>query len=181
MSEPRIAVNSYIFWSDKHGWDYVDHNTAVFLSECDVDARNRYADFIIAKGLFDVFGQLDQTSPDAQELLHHCDEILKRESLEENPIQEADKKPQINNTSIYFLSCDGQDTKKYNFTGPVKVYNIKNKKKNSDMWKKLYMDIKNDTNDYKYVIHIGDQVYMDDANDYIISSNLEGIGSWIGL
>ena len=95
MSEPRIAVNSYIFWSDKHGRDYVDHNTAVFLSECDVDARNRYADFIIAKGLFDVFGQLDQTSPDAQELLHHCDEILKRESLEENPIQEADELPII--------------------------------------------------------------------------------------
>lgn len=84
-----------------------------------------------------------------------------------------DKKPQIDNTSIYFVSCDGQDTKKYNFTGPVKVYNIENKKKDSDMWKKLYMDLKNDANDYKYIIHIGDQVYMDDANDEVITSGSE--------
>lgn len=98
-------------------------------------------------------------------------EIKENESIKlgKRIINIPDKKPQINNTSIYFVSCDGQD----NFTGPVKVYNIKNKKKDSDMWKKLYMDIKNDTNDYKYVIHIGDQVYMDDANDYIISSNLQ--------
>lgn len=78
------------------------------------------------------------------------------------------KRPCLENTSIYFLSCDGVNGFEYTYpniyVGPLKLYNIKNKQKDYDMWKKLYMDLKNDNNDYKYVVHIGDQVYMDDAN-----------------
>jgi hypothetical protein len=77
-------------------------------------------------------------------------------------------KPQLNNTSLYFVSCDGQNTKKYNFSNPIKVYNVID---DTDMWKKLYMDIKADTNFHKYVIHLGDQVYMDDAHDELIKNN----------
>jgi predicted nuclease of predicted toxin-antitoxin system len=53
------------------------------------------------------------------------------------------------------------------FVGPVNFYNIKNKDDNSDMWKKLYMDLKKDKNHYKYVIHMGDQIYLDDAVEEI--------------
>ncbi len=70
-------------------------------------------------------------------------------------------KPQLNNTSIYFVSCDGQNIKKYNYSNPIKIYNVTD---DTDMWKKLYIDIKADTNIHKYVIHLGDQVYMDDAH-----------------
>ncbi len=75
--------------------------------------------------------------------------------------------PQLNNTSVYFVSCDGQNTKKYNYSNPISVYNVKD---DTDMWKKLYMDIKKDTNIHKYVIHLGDQVYMDDAHDELINN-----------
>lgn len=71
-------------------------------------------------------------------------------------------KPQLNNTSVYFVSCDGQNIKKYNYSNPIKIYNVTD---DTDMWKKLYIDIKADTNIHKYVIHLGDQVYMDDAHD----------------
>jgi hypothetical protein len=77
-------------------------------------------------------------------------------------------KPQLNNTSVYFVSCDGQNTKIYNFSNPIKVYNALD---DTDMWKKLYLDIKADTNLYKYVIHLGDQVYMDDAHNELINNN----------
>lgn len=77
-------------------------------------------------------------------------------------------KPQLNNTSVYFVSCDGQDTKKYKYSNPIAVYNVKD---DTDMWKKLYNDIKADTNIHKYVIHLGDQVYMDDAHDELIKNN----------
>jgi hypothetical protein len=56
---------------------------------------------------------------------------------------------------------------KYKNSNPIKVYNVSN---NTDMWKKLYMDIKADTNIHKYVIHLGDQVYMDDAHDELIEN-----------
>lgn len=36
--------------------------------------------------------------------------------------------------------------------------------------KKLYIDIKADTNIHKYVIHIGDQVYMDEAHDELVKN-----------
>lgn len=78
-----------------------------------------------------------------------------------------DTPPQLNNTSIYFLSCDGKNAFNNVFVGPVKLYNIKNKDETDDMWKKLYMDLKKDNNDYKYVIHMGDQIYLEDANDEI--------------
>jgi len=79
-------------------------------------------------------------------------------------------KPELNNTSVYYVSCDGQNTKKYNFSNPIKVYNVND---DTDMWKKLYMDITADTNIHKYVIHLGDQVYMDDANDELITNKTE--------
>jgi len=47
-------------------------------------------------------------------------------------------KPTLTNTSIYYLSCDGQNCKEYGYTGPLKYYNISN---DTDMWKKLYEDI----------------------------------------
>jgi hypothetical protein len=75
--------------------------------------------------------------------------------------------PQLNNTSVYFVSCDGQNTKKYKYSTPQNVYNVND---DTDMWKKLYMDIKADTNIHKYVIHLGDQVYMDDAHDELIKN-----------
>ncbi len=77
--------------------------------------------------------------------------------------------PQLNNTSVYFVSCDGQNTKKYNYSNPISVYNVKD---DTDMWKKLYMDIKKDTNIHKYVIHLGDQVYVDDAHDELINNKM---------
>jgi hypothetical protein len=77
--------------------------------------------------------------------------------------------PQLNNTSVYFVSCDGQNIKKYNFSNPILVYNVKD---DTDMWKKLYLDIKKDTNIHKYVIHLGDQVYMDDAHDELINNKM---------
>ena len=73
--------------------------------------------------------------------------------------------PTLNNTSVYFVSCDGQNIKKYGFGNPITYYNAAD---DTDMWKKLYMDIEKDTNIFKYVIHIGDQVYMDDAHDELI-------------
>jgi hypothetical protein len=82
--------------------------------------------------------------------------------------------PQLNNTSVYFVSCDGQNTKRYNAVGdgpmsnPIKVYNVVG---DTDMWKKLYDNIKKDTNIHKYVIHIGDQVYMDEANHILFDNN----------
>lgn len=76
-------------------------------------------------------------------------------------------KPQLNNTSVYFVSCDGQNAKKYKYSSPIAVYNVSD---DTDMWKKLYMDIKADTNIHKYVIHLGDQVYMDDAHDELIQN-----------
>ncbi len=76
-------------------------------------------------------------------------------------------KPQLNNTSMYFVSCDGQNTKIYNYSNPISVYNVKD---DTDMWKKLYIDIKEDPNIHKYVIHLGDQVYMDDAHEELINN-----------
>jgi len=76
-------------------------------------------------------------------------------------------KPQLNNTSVYFVSCDGQNIKKYENSNPIVVYNVND---NTDMWKKLYMDIKADMNIHKYVIHLGDQMYMDDAHDELIKN-----------
>lgn len=78
-------------------------------------------------------------------------------------------KPELNNTSVYFVSCDGQNNKKYKYSNPIKIYNVSD---DTDMWKKLYMDIKTDTNIHKYVIHIGDQVYMDDAHDELIQNKM---------
>ena len=75
--------------------------------------------------------------------------------------------PTLNNTSVYFVSCDGQNTIKYEFGSPKQYYNVSD---DTDMWKKLYIDIEQDTNIFKYVIHIGDQVYMDDAHDEIIKN-----------
>jgi hypothetical protein len=92
MSDQTIDVDSYIFWSREHGWCPVDPNTAVFLRKCDNNAENRY-DNHINESLFDVFGQLDQSSPDAQEQLLHCDEILSRESFDQDSIREADESP----------------------------------------------------------------------------------------
>ena len=77
--------------------------------------------------------------------------------------------PQLNNTSVYFVSCDGQNTKIYNYSNPISVYNVKD---DTDMWKKLYMDIKEDTNIHKYVIHLGDQVYMDDAHEELKNNKM---------
>jgi len=76
-------------------------------------------------------------------------------------------KPQLNNTSVYFVSCDGQNTK-YN-SNPISIYNVSD---DTDMWKKLYMDIKADTNIHKYVIHLGDQVYMDEAHNELINNKM---------
>jgi phosphodiesterase/alkaline phosphatase D-like protein len=78
-------------------------------------------------------------------------------------------KPMLNNTSVYFVSCDGQNIKLYNSSNPIDVYNVSD---DTDMWKKLYMDIKADTNIHKYVIHLGDQVYMDGAHDELIKNNM---------
>jgi hypothetical protein len=72
--------------------------------------------------------------------------------------------PELNNTSIYFVSCDGQFMKKVNDVIPI--YNIED----DDMWKKLYMDIQADSNTHKYVIHLGDQVYMDAAHKELIEN-----------
>ena len=85
----------------------------------------------------------------------------------DNTINIPNVKPQLNNTSMYLVSCDGQNHKKYNYSNPIKVYSVSD---DTDMWKKLYMDIKADTNTHKYVIHIGDQVYMDDAHDELIKN-----------
>lgn len=76
-------------------------------------------------------------------------------------------KPCLNNTSVYFVSCDGQNCQKYGSSNPIAVYNASD---DTDMWKKLYMDIKADRNIHKYVIHLGDQVYMDDAHDELIKN-----------
>jgi hypothetical protein len=75
--------------------------------------------------------------------------------------------PRLSNTSVYFVSCDGQNTKIYNYSSPAKVYNVSN---NDDMWKKLYDNIKKDTNPYKFIIHMGDQVYIDDAHKEILAN-----------
>lgn len=72
--------------------------------------------------------------------------------------------PELNNTSVYFVSCDGQFMKKINEIIPI--YNIED----DDMWKKLYMDIQADTNTHKYVIHLGDQVYMDAAHKELVEN-----------
>ena len=78
-------------------------------------------------------------------------------------------KPTSDNTSLYFVSCDGQNSEKYSFTSPAKYYYSCN---NCDMWKKLYLDIKADKNIHKFVIHLGDQVYLDDANDELINNKI---------
>lgn len=75
--------------------------------------------------------------------------------------------PSLSNTSMYFVSCDGQNSSRFNYTSPIKYYNVTD---DTDMWKKLYQDIQNDTNPHKYVFHIGDQVYMDDA--HVILQNM---------
>ena len=80
------------------------------------------------------------------------------------------KIPKLENTSVYFVSCDGQNIKKYNVSNPIEVYNLK-EGDDTDMWKKLYDDIEADQKIHKYVIHLGDQVYMDDAHDELIKSN----------
>jgi hypothetical protein len=80
-------------------------------------------------------------------------------------------KPQLNNTSVYFVSCDGQNQKIYNYSNPMKIYNVTD---DTDMWKKLYIDIKADTNIHKYVIHLGDQVYMDEAHDELAINKTTG-------
>jgi len=72
--------------------------------------------------------------------------------------------PELNNTSVYFVSCDGQFMKQVNEIIPI--YNIED----DDMWKKLYMDIQADTNTHKFVIHLGDQVYMDAAHKELIEN-----------
>lgn len=72
--------------------------------------------------------------------------------------------PELKNTSVYFVSCDGQFMKHVNDIIPI--YNIED----DDMWKKLYMDIQADTNTHKFVIHLGDQVYMDSAQDELIKN-----------
>ena len=74
-------------------------------------------------------------------------------------------KPQLNNTSVYFVSCDGQNM--LGKSNPIQIYNVSD---DTDMWKKLYIDIKSDTNIHKYVIHLGDQVYMDDAHNELIKN-----------
>jgi len=97
MSEPTIDLEAYVYWSAEHGWRSVDHNTAVFLCKCDSNAENRYAenryDSHINQSLFEVFGELNQSSPDAQEQFLHCDEILSRESFDQDSIREADQSP----------------------------------------------------------------------------------------
>lgn len=75
----------------------------------------------------------------------------------------------MSNTTLYFLSCDGQDCKKWGYSNPFKYYNVTD---DTDMWKKLYQDIQSDNNPHKYVIHLGDQLYMDDVNDEILKDEI---------
>jgi hypothetical protein len=82
-------------------------------------------------------------------------------------IQVGNSIPSLENTSFFFVSCDGQNTKKYKNSNPISVYSTKD---DTDMWKKLYNDICADPNPHKYVIHLGDQVYLDDAHDALMEN-----------